>query len=301
MRLVVAFASLLFPILGIACESVDQRTCKKQLASLVSYRSEAISTAFGNMMAVLPEEIDVKFVASKDPEFSRYGGRVAYDRETHSILIPRRFFAAKLPNPLRSAVYYWPFYQNEMYHNAFPLIEAIDNALWGAYLQESAQARGLSWPHKECASVEVGKRLPCEMLVQGIAENLTGQRAPIFNSNRLDRIWPEDFAAFAKRVWLDDAEYTEVQHYGGILLVQPLINEFGIRNTLAYVAQTPFTVDGNMRASATQYQNRAREVLGLARQDEARATATAQNVSWTPATPAYSTAGKIVTTALRAQ
>jgi hypothetical protein len=51
-----------------------------------------------------------------------------------------------------------------------------------------------------------------------------------------DRIWPKDFAAFCKRVWRTDAEYRDVQRYGGILLIGPLIGEFGVRRTLAYLA-----------------------------------------------------------------
>jgi hypothetical protein len=63
-------------------------------------------------------------------------------------------------------------------------------------------------------------------------------------------------------VWRTDQEYLDVQRYGGIMLIKPLIEEFGVPRTLAYVAQTPFRVeDNNMRAAAQRYQEHAREVL----------------------------------------
>jgi hypothetical protein len=53
-----------------------------------------------------------------------------------------------------------------------------------------------------------------------------------------------------------------VQRYGGILLIGPLIDQFGVPKALAYIAQTPFHVeDNNMRLSAQRYQERARKVL----------------------------------------
>lgn len=257
-----ACLSLLFPLLSLACENVDRRTCKKQLGALVSYRAEAIETAFGDLSGTLPDELQIKFIQTSDPEYRQYSGRVAYDQRNQVLVIPYRFFGAKMPNPLRATAYYWPFYQSRLYREEFPLIEAVDNALWGAYLQEAAKVQGLSWPHAECGSVDVGERLPCEMLVEGIAEHLTATQPPIFNSNRLDRIWPEDFGKFSKRVWRDDAEYSDVQRYGGILLIKPLVDEFGIPRALAYFARTPFRVEGNnLRASALRYQEKAREAL----------------------------------------
>jgi hypothetical protein len=83
--------------------------------------------------------------------------------------------------------------------------------------------------------------------------------------NRVDQIWPEDFSDFRKRVWRTDQEYQDVQRYGGIMLIKPLIEEFGVPRTLAYVAQTPFRVDdnNNLREAAQRYQERARESLSL--------------------------------------
>jgi hypothetical protein len=101
------------------------------------------------------------------------------------------------------------------------------------------------------------------MLVEGINEHLKELRKPIFNANRLDLIWPEDFAGFRRSLWRKgDQGYLDVQRLGGILLIRPLIDRFGVPRALAYIAQTPFHVeDNNMRVSAQRYQERAKEVL----------------------------------------
>jgi hypothetical protein len=102
------------------------------------------------------------------------------------------------------------------------------------------------------------------MLVKGIAENVKALRGPLFNANRVDQIWPDDFGTLRKRVWRTDQEYLDVQRYGGIMLIRPLIEEFGVPRTLAYVAQTPFRVEGDsLREAALQYQEHAREVLSI--------------------------------------
>jgi hypothetical protein len=266
MRRWIALAALLFPLVGLACEGTDRRECKKQFRELVSYRAQAIDTAFGDLFGALPTEIQIKFVTTKDPEYILFGGREGYDLKKRTMIFPRRVLGSKTPNPLRWAAYYWPFYQNEQYRLQFPVVEVIDNVLWNAFLQEAAAARGGQWPPKECSAVDVGRRLPCEMLVKGIAENVKALRGPLFNENRVDQIWPEDFAVFRKRVWRTDQEYQDVQRYGGIMLIKPLIDEFGVPRTLAYVAQTPFRVDenNNLREAALQYQERARESLSIA-------------------------------------
>jgi hypothetical protein len=261
-KLWIAWLVVLMPAAGMACEGNGRRLCEKQLAALVSYRTEAIDYAFGNVFAAMPAQIQIKFVRSDDPGYASLNGAIAYDREHATLIFPRRILSARLPNPLRWAAYYWPFYENERQRQEFPVIESIDNALWGAYLQEAAKARGLPWPHKDCQSVEVAKRLPCEMLAGGIAEHVKDKRQRIFNSNRVDRIWPEDFVSFQKRVWRTDLEYEEVLRYGGILLIRPLISEFGVPRTLTYIAQTPFQVEGNsLKAAALSYQEHAREAL----------------------------------------
>jgi hypothetical protein len=53
-----------------------------------------------------------------------------------------------------------------------------------------------------------------------------------------------------------------VQRYGGILLIGPLIDQFGVPRALAYIAQTPFLIeDNNLRLSAQRYQEKARQTL----------------------------------------
>ena len=140
---------------------------------------------------------------------------------------------------------------------------AVDNAIWGAYLQEAARKKGLSWPHENCESADIGRRLPCEMLVEGIAAQLTAIRDPLFNRNRLDRIWPSDFRTFRNRVWRkDDRRYLEVQRYGGLMLVKPLIDRYGAPSALVYFAQTPFEMqEEDLRSSVLRYQERASEWL----------------------------------------
>jgi hypothetical protein len=258
---IVVFA-LLLPSLGMACER-GWRQCQREFGELVSYRAAAIEEAFGNFRAIIPERIAIKFVGPRDDEYKRYDGRVAYDISQEALVVPRHMVTGRIPNPLRATANYWPFYENDLYRETFPVIIAIDNALWGAYLQEAARARGLTWPHPNCTSVDIGQRLPCEMLVEGVAAHLTSLRNPMFNENRLDRIWPSDFRAFRDRVWRrDDRRYLEVQRYGGLLLVKPLIDRYGAPNALFYIAQTPFEMqDDDLRRSALLYQERAHEWL----------------------------------------
>lgn len=263
LRIGLVLLSMCVPALGIACDSSSRARCKEAFVTLISYRTEAIETAFGDIDGILPKSVKVEFVSARDPQYADFAGMVIYDRPHRTLLFPRSVLAAKIPNPLSWAAYYWPFYQHDQYRQAFPVIETVDNALWTAFLQEAARARNLSWPPQDCASVDMSKRLPCEMMVAGAGEFIKTRRGPLFNANRLDMIWPEDFAGFLRRVWQrQDPEYIDVQRYGGILLVEPLINEFGVPRTLAYLAQTPFRVeDNNVRLSALRYQQYAREFL----------------------------------------
>ena len=116
----IVLAGILFPLLGLACEGTDRRECKKQFRELVSYRAQAIDTAFGDLFGALPAEIHIKFVTAKDPEYLLFGGREGYDLKRRTLIFPRRVLGAKTPNPLRWAAYYWPFYQNEQYRAAIP-------------------------------------------------------------------------------------------------------------------------------------------------------------------------------------
>jgi hypothetical protein len=262
-KLSIVLVGALVPILGFACESTNRQKCKEQVGELVSYRAEAIERAFGNLLEVLPAKIGVKFVGPRDAEYKKYARRVAYDPSQEMLIVPRQYIAARIPRPLRASAYYWPFYENDLYRETFPLITAVDNALWGAYLQEAAQARGLTWPHANCLSADITTRLPCEMLLAGVAEHLTAVRDPMFNTNRIEQIWPQDFESFRSRVWRrDDPRYMNVTRYGGLMLIKPLIDEFGVPSVLYYIAQTPFEIENdNVKESALSYQEHAREWL----------------------------------------
>ena len=258
----IAVAVLFCPVVAAACDSSDRHRCRELIGQLIAYRGEAIEYAFGSVFGSLPSRVEVKFVSSRDPQYVKYAGRVAYDQSERTLVVPRRYIDAQIPMPMRWAASYWPYYRNPTYRETYPLIAAIDSALWGAVLQETAHARGLSWPHPGCGSIDMSQRLPCEMLIAGVGAMLTETQSSIFNANRVDRLWPENFDTFERRASTNDREYVEVQRYGGILLLRPLFNEFGVPSALAYVAQTPFRVEhGNMRVSALRYQERAREVL----------------------------------------
>ncbi len=258
-RICLAFCAVMSPSFAMSCDGSWQK-CQTVFNDLISYRAEAIEHAFGELRDVMPERIVIKFVGPRDAEYQRFARRIAYDIDQEVLVVPRFITATRVPNPLRVAANYWPFYQNELYRELFPVIHAIDNALWGVYLQEAAQEKGLTWPHENCGSLDIGRRLPCEMLVQGVAAYLTSTRSVLFNTNRIDRIWPSDFRAFRNSVWRrDDNRYLEVQHYGGLMLVKPLIDEFGAPAALVYFAQTPFELeDEDLHASALRYQERAR-------------------------------------------
>jgi hypothetical protein len=267
-RLILILGGCLLPLLSTACGVDDRRLCNERWRQLISYRAAAIEYAFGDPFA-LPDDINVEFFSADDPRYGQLRGRVAYDSKRHILLVSRSLRSSEFPRPLSSAQAYWPFYANDPYHDTIRIIRVIDNALWTAYLQEAAEAQGLSWPHAACRSIDVGRRLPCEMVLAGIVEHLTTPRLPIFNENQLDTIWPEDFTRFRGKVWLGDREYEAVKRFGGIMLMRPLIAQFGVMPVMAYAAQTPFDVrESSLRLAALRYQQQAREAL--TRQTQAR-------------------------------
>ena len=260
-----ACALAVLPALGVACDMSERKACEQRILALVAYRSEAIAHAFGDLSAALPDQVRVKFVRSNAPEHPLPSDTVAYAPEERVLFMSRSFLDAKLPNPLGWAASYWPFYEQQQARETFPVVEAIDDALWNAYLQAAATARGMAWDSADCRSAYVEKRLPCEMVTSAIAHVVKTRRLPMFNENRIDRVWPEDFAGFVERNWRrGESEYRDVQRYGGLLLVRPLISEFGVPRALAYLVQTPFRiVDNNLRVSAQRYQDRARDALRI--------------------------------------
>jgi hypothetical protein len=253
----------LLPVFGLACDLSERKACEKRIVALVAYRSEAIENAFGDLSAALPDQVRVKFAGSEDSEHPLPSGAIAYDPKERVLFMSRSFLDARLPNPLRWAASYWPLYEQQQARETFPIVEAIDDALWNAFLQAAATARGVAGSAVDCRSPYVEKRLPCEMVTSAIAHIVKTRRLPLFNENRIDRLWPEDFAGFVERNWRrGESEYRDVERYGGLLLVRPLIGEFGVPRVLAYLAQTPFQIEeGNVRLSAQRYQERARDAL----------------------------------------
>ena len=263
MNVWLAAAALLLPLTASACER-EVRACQREIITLISYRAEAISAAFGNFDRGRAEPLQIKFPKLKDPMQKQLHGGISYDASNRTLWISRAVVGMEIPNPMSAAMYYWPFYQREQLRRDFPVVEVIDNALWGAFLRDAANAQGLSWPHEACNSGVIRERLPCEMLTTGLAHFVKLVNGPMFNENRLDRLWPENLTAFDRHVsGANDREYQQVERLGGLLLVRPLVKEFGVLPTFAYVARTPFVVeDDNVHTSALKYQERARQELG---------------------------------------
>jgi hypothetical protein len=264
MRLWIACFSLLLPTLGLACE-YDRHTCEQDIVKLLSYRSEAIQGAFGDLSVAQPAQLQVKFVGTKDSQYPALRRSMRYDAQRKVLLVPLSMTSMTLPNPLRMAAYYWPFYAKDAARDAFPIIEAIDDALWTIFLEEAAHSSGQVWPNANCNSADPTRRLPCRMLLSAAARFVKIRADVLFNENRIDRIWPDDFASFEQRNYrYDHPAYADVERFGGILLMRPLIGEFGVPRVLAYVARTPLVVEDNsLRTSALRYQEQARNELRM--------------------------------------
>jgi hypothetical protein len=111
--------------------------------------------------------------------------------------------------------------------------------------------------------IDIARRLGCEMLVSATEQLSHSPTIPLFNANRIDRLWPDDLREFERRAWTRGGrEYREVRRLGGLLLVEPLVREFGAPRVFAYLARTPFRIENdNVRLSALRYQERARSAL----------------------------------------
>jgi hypothetical protein len=232
---------------------------ERRFSEVVMMRVTAIDQALGPILEGADDKIIIELAYSGDASYPR-NGPAAYDPGRHTLTF-RRNVVGMLGNGVRSwAKAYWPYYKNEDIRALLPAIELIDNALWMTHLQEAANRKGLSWPHEDCGSLDIQKRLGCEMLTYG-AEASRRQVQPFFNTNRVDMIWPESLQELRVRRQ-DDTVYRDVQTLGGSMLVRPLIAEFGVPRVLQYIAQTPFQIqDDNVRASAQRYQEQARRAL----------------------------------------
>lgn len=251
------------PRVSPATQRSDPPTLREQLfAQLVSDRARAIDLAFGQTFVPHVTELRVVLLGVDEWKAAHSTGVAFYDPEARTLYFQRRLQYATAPPTTASARQYWPWYE-EPWRSTYPVVEAIDDALWATVLTEAARARNQTWPHPHCTSLDFVERLPCEMVMQGIAAHTTQVKAPMFNENRMAEIWPDDLAELRARAWRnDDSAYQNVRKYGGYLLLRPLVREFGVARTLSYVAGTPFRIEqNNLRLSAETYQKRAQEAL----------------------------------------
>ncbi len=233
---------------------------EQQFARLVSDRARAIELAFGETFAPLVRELRIALVRSD--EWTTEYPMGDYEPESRTLYFARHLQYKEAPTSTAYTTQYWPWYEQSM-RGAFPVLEIIDGALWTVVLEEAARAHDLSWPDAACGSFNIAERLPCEMLLFGVAAHTTQLTAPLFNENRVADIWPEDLLEFRARVWRgNDDAYRDARKYGGYLLLRPLVRRFGVPRTLSYVARTPFRVEqNNVRLSAERYQRTAEEAL----------------------------------------
>jgi hypothetical protein len=259
LKMALLWSALLMPVIGWSCDvSSSDRECQRRLTALVGHRTEAMRAEFGDLEPIMPHQMTVKLLPSgtaTDP----YSKEFRYDAESKTLYFAKRVAKQGLPTDTGPLHSYWDIYESEDVRREYAMLESIDNALWSVYLKEAASRNGLGWPHAGCESREFSERLPCEMLLVGTAEYINRSRQRIFNTNRLESIWPEDYSRFCEKIWhRDDEPSKNVKVYGGQLLLQPLVRKFGVAHALAYVAQRPFTVaDNNMRTSALRYQEEA--------------------------------------------
>lgn len=236
---------------------------ERSFANLIAVRMAAIGNALGPILEDACTEIYIEFAKPTDASYPRTGW-AEYDPVRHVLTFRRHVVGSLGYGTAPWADSYWPYYQNENLAVLAPAIGIVDDALWLAHLQEAAHRKGISWPHPGCSSLDMAKRLGCEMLVAGAEESLRPTRAPrIFNANRMDMLWPESLRELRSQAWRrSDTAYRDVQKLGGLLLVRSLVAEFGVPRVLRYVAQTPFLIeDDNVRVSALHYQGQARQAL----------------------------------------
>jgi hypothetical protein len=234
---------------------------ERRFLEVVTARETAISYALGPILEDACTKITIEFVLSTDDAYPQLG-LARYDPARHTLTFRRHLLGWVGHGTKAWAKQYWPYYKNDDIRALLPAIEVIDDALWMTHLQEAAHRKGLTWPHQECASLDIQKRLGCEMLVSGVVASRRPAQ-PMFNTNRVDMFWPESLRELRTRGWQQgDSTYRDTQQIGGAMLVRPLIAEFGVPRVLQYIAQTPFYIeDDNVRASAAHYQEQARLAL----------------------------------------
>jgi hypothetical protein len=206
----------------------------ERITRLVEDRMQAITTSFGDLAPIMPQDIEIRFMRTGTDAYKRYEGQPTYDPEQHALFLPYALTKETLPELRPATDEYWPFYADAEAHEDFQIVHRIDAALWNVYLQEAARRSGLPWPHPDCKSPDSARRLPCEMVANAALEYVNRGQPRIFNANRVELLWPEDYARFTERLWrTDDRAARDVMRYGGLLLLRPLVKKFGVPRTLA--------------------------------------------------------------------
>jgi hypothetical protein len=244
------------------CTAATGSMREQRFANLACIRMRAIETAFGALFDGRENVIRLEFVGANDSRYPRTS-MSDYDPARQTIYFRRGVLNQPAEGLSQWALAYWPYYNDNVAREEYPVVGMIDAALWDTHLRRAAYERGLAWPHEDCGAVTIARRLGCEMLVSATAQLLHSPAAPLFNANRLDLLWPEDLREFERRAWTHGGrEYREVRRLGGLLLVEPLVREFGMPRVFAYLARTPFRIENdNVRLSALHYQEQARSAL----------------------------------------
>jgi hypothetical protein len=235
---------------------------EREFSELVAVRARAIETALGPLLEGACAQVYIEFAKPSQPSYPKHGP-AEYDSDRHVLTFRRALIESIDYDVSYWASSYWPYYQRADLRAMMPMVEIIDDALWLTHLREAAHQKGMSWPHAECSSLEVAERLGCEMLLTAVRASVRSPQGRMFNANRIDMLWPDDLTELRSHAWRQDVVYRDVQRLGGVLLVRPLVEQFGVPRVLRYIAQNPFHIENdNVRTSALQYQERARQALG---------------------------------------
>ena len=245
-----------------SCAVTNGTMREQRLAKLVCIRTRAIETALGALFDGHETDIRLEFVGMDDSRYPQ-ASMSAYDPARQTLYFRRTVLQVPADGSFEWALAYWPYYRDDVTREEYPVVGIVDEALWNTHLRRAAHELGLSWPHEDCSVIDIARRLGCEMLVSATEQLSHSPAAPLFNVNRIDRIWPEDLREFERRAWTRGGrEYREVRRLGGLLLVEPLVREFGAPRVFAYLARTPFRIENdNVRLSALRYQEQARSAL----------------------------------------
>lgn len=244
------------------CAEAVGRPSERRFAQLVCIRTRAIETAFGPLFGGRELDIRIEF-AGADAAVYPQTSMSSYDPARYTLVFRRSVLMQAPEAWYHFALAYWPYYGGDVSRVKYPVIGIVDEALWNAHLRHAAHERGVSWPNEDCGTIDIARRLGCEMLVSATVELSQSRAAPLINANRVDLFWPENLRDFERRAWTRGGrEYREVRRLGGLMLIEPLVREFGAPRVFAYVARTPFRIENNnVRLSALHYQDSARSAL----------------------------------------